>query len=40
MNFITEKKNSQQYVVLCTEMSYTVVLQILGICFLEHVAKN
>jgi len=34
------KKNSQQYVVLYTEMSYTLVFQILGIYFLEPVAKN
>jgi len=40
MNFSTEKNNSQQYVVLYAEMSYTLVFQILGICFLKRVAKN
>jgi len=37
---MTEKKKSQHYAVLYTEMSYTLVFQILGICFLEPVAKN
>ena len=30
-NFITEKQNPQQYVVLSTEMSCTLVIYILGI---------
>jgi len=39
-NFITEKQNSQQYLVLYTEMNCTLVFYILGICFLESVARN
>ena len=34
------EKNTQQYVVLYTEMSYTVVFYILGIYFMEPVARN
>jgi len=34
------EKNSQQYVALCTEMSHTLVFLLLGIYFLEPVAKN
>jgi len=34
------EKNSQQYVALHTEMSYTLVFQILGILFLEYVVKK
>jgi len=33
------EKNSPKYVVLYTEMSYTLVFWILGIYFLEHVAR-
>ena len=33
-NFITEKQNSQQYVVLYTKISCTLVFYILGIYFL------
>ena len=39
-NFITEKQNPQQYVVLYTEISCTLVVYILGIYFLEPVARN
>jgi len=38
--FITEKQISQQFVVLQTEMSCTLVFYILGIYFLEPVARN
>jgi len=37
---IYREKNSQQYVVLYTEMSYTLVFSILSIYFLEPVARN
>jgi len=37
---IYREKNSQQYVVLYTEMSYTLVFSILVIYFLESVARN
>jgi len=36
---IYREKNSQQYVVLYTEMSYTLVFSILGIHFLEPVVR-
>ena len=39
-NFITEKQNPQQYVVLYTEMSCTLVFYNVGIYFLEPVARN
>jgi len=39
-NFIAEKQSSQQYVELSTEMSCTLVFYILGIYFLERVARN
>jgi len=34
------EKKSQQYVVLYTEMSYTLVFYILGIYFRETAARN
>jgi len=39
-NFIAEKQNLQQYVVLYTDMSCSLVFYILGIYFLEPVARN
>jgi len=39
-NFITQKQNSKQYVVLYTEMSCALVFNVLGIYFLEPVARN
>jgi len=39
-NLITEKQNSQQYVVLYTEMNCRLFFHILGIYFLEPVARN